>query len=70
MDNLTMESVINLIQHADASQTDAILDAAISRRHELFPGWDMHYVAIPKEDAEERKRILSHLTHIILQSNP
>ena len=53
--------LISVIQSADASELEDILDAAIKRKRELFPDWDILYLAIPKNDADERMRTYDYI---------
>lgn len=55
---------LHWMKSANQEEIDRILDEAIKRRKELFPGWDMMYIALPKEDLEERKRILEYILYI------
>ena len=53
--------LISVIQSADASELEDILDAAIKRKRELFPDWDILYLAIPKNDVDERMRAYDYI---------
>ena len=61
--------IIYAIQQADTTWIDTILDAALARRQDLYPNWDMTYIALPKDDPKERSRLLSQITQI-LQERP
>ena len=50
---------------ANSSDIEVILHAAIKRKRQLFPDWDILYLAIPKHDAEERQTTLDYLQQII-----
>lgn len=43
------EKLVAIIQNADAETIDYILDAAIQRKRELYPDWELFYCAVPKD---------------------
>lgn len=43
-----MDQVIKDIQKADVIQIDRILDAAMKRKRELYPDWELFYCAAEK----------------------
>ena len=65
MNNLTLDMIIHAVQQADTTWIDTILDAALARRQDLYPNWDMTYIALPKDDPKERSRLLSQITQIL-----
>ena len=56
-----MKDVLKRVGTADASEIDEILWACIQRRRALYPDWDFVFVSMPKDDPQERKRILHGL---------
>lgn len=48
-----------LIKHADAELIEMVLDAVYKRKEELFPEWEIMYVALPRKDREKRLRYLA-----------
>lgn len=40
--------ILQLIAGADAQEIDYILDAAMNRKRELYPDWELFYCAAPK----------------------
>lgn len=50
-----------LMESATLQQVDAVLMAAVKRREELFPDWEMAYIALPKNDPELRSKILGKM---------
>ena len=42
------EKLLAMIQKADAESIDYILDAAMRRKRELYPDWELFYCAAPK----------------------
>lgn len=55
------ESITNTIKAADAEEIDEILDMAMERRRELYPDWDMAYLAVPKGAPEGTREIYEKL---------
>ena len=52
------DRMVENIRSANVTEIDDILKLAVERRRELFPDWDMVYLALPKNDPEERKRTI------------
>lgn len=44
-----IKRIIKGIKNADAETIDYILDAAIQRKRELYPDWELFYCAAPKD---------------------
>ena len=55
---MSVEELRRQISNADIAQIDIILEAAFARKRELYPQWDIQYMALPKDDWEERRKIL------------
>lgn len=53
--------ICRLLSGASAEQTDAVLRAAVKRRQELYPDWDVAYVALPKNDTKRRSEMLREM---------
>ncbi len=62
---LGMHFIMRLVNRADSVEIDTILDAALARRQDLYPNWDMTYIALPKDDPKERSRLLSQIIQIL-----
>lgn len=56
-----LKRIMRDIQKADAREVDEILDAAMARRKQLYPDWEMVYFAVPKNDPRERQ-LLKEMT--------
>lgn len=52
-----IESMLQRIRQLDASQLEPILMAALDRKRELFPQWDILYITMPKDDPIQRSLI-------------
>ena len=55
---MSVEKLRRQISNADIAQIDILLEAAFARKRELYPQWDIQYMALPKDDWEERRKIL------------
>jgi hypothetical protein len=55
---MRVEELRREISNADIAQIDILLEAAFARKRELYPQWDIQYMALPKDDWEERRKIL------------
>lgn len=47
-----------LIGHADTELTEMVLQEVYQRKEELFPDWEIVYVALPKKDRNKRREYL------------
>ena len=56
--------LITAIRSANASEIEDILHLAIEKKRQLFPDWDIIYLALPKTDKYERKRTLDYLVKL------
>lgn len=45
---------VEMIRSADADDLERILTAALERKRQMFPQWDIIYLALPKYDEAER----------------
>lgn len=61
---MNMEEVVKEINRADAVLTDILMDAVFARKRQLFPDWEICYIALPKEDREERENTLKMLLEL------
>ena len=52
------DELLKQIGKMDADTIEKLTDAVFERKRELFPQWDIVYLAMPKNNWEERKRIL------------
>lgn len=52
------DELIKQIGKMDADTIEKLTDVVFERKRELFPQWDIVYLTLPKNNWEERKRIL------------
>ena len=53
-----LETILEDIKQADDYEIYEIVTAAMDRYREVYPEWEIMYLAVPKNNPEERKRIL------------
>ena len=58
---MSVEELRKQISNADSAQIDILLEAAFARKRELYPQWDIQYMALPKNDWEERRKIMEFM---------
>lgn len=51
-----LESTLQSIREANAKEIDEIMDAAMERRRQLFPDWEMAFFARPKKSLQDGER--------------
>ena len=59
-----MQDILERIAKADTYATDMIFQAALERKRELYPDWELLYCAIPQKAAvrfEEKRRQIEEL---------
>lgn len=55
------EDLLRQIACADEMEIEDILSIAMKRKEELYPQWDMVYLALQKDDLEKRRATLTSL---------
>lgn len=55
---MNLDAVIREIDQADSVETEVLMEVIFERKRQLYPDWDICYLALPKEDWEKRKKIL------------
>lgn len=58
---MILEAVIREIETANAMETEVLMDVVFERKRQLFPDWEMIYLALPKEDRVRRELTLKNL---------
>lgn len=56
-----MDEILKKIEEADQSEIDELLSTAIERKRELFPEWEILYLAMPKNNTQQWKEILDQV---------
>ena len=59
------EKLVNQILQADGAALDDIAKALTDRYNALFPSHEVIYLALPKDDSKERKRLLKLIQKMV-----
>ncbi len=51
---MKFEEILEAIEEADALRIDKYLDAAINRKRELYPAWEITYIAMERQSGKEK----------------
>ena len=53
-----LENILNQIENANQQQLQEIIDSIQDRYAQILPQWDILYLALPKEDCDERRNLI------------
>ena len=56
-----LDDVLAFTKNTDGIQVELILNAVLDRKRELFPDWDIQYLAVPKHDSREGQLTLEYI---------
>ena len=56
-----LDELVEKIASADEEEIEYILTAAVERKRELYPTWEITYLALPKDHIDERLRTLEFI---------
>ena len=56
-----LNDILAFIKNTDGIHVELILNAVLERKRELFPDWDIQYLAVPKYDSKERQLTLEYI---------
>ena len=62
---MIQQEVIDRITQAEAGEIQEYVAAAFNRYRQLYPEWDITYMAIPKNDPEDRKRTIQYMIEML-----
>lgn len=65
---MIQQEVIDRITQAEAGEIQEYVTAAFNRYRQLYPEWDITYMAIPKNDLEDRQRTIQYIIEILRRS--
>lgn len=60
-----MKAILERIDAAPASEIDWIINVALERKRELYPEWDIYYMAVPREKGEMRRKNLESIQRFL-----
>ena len=55
---MNIHRIVKKLQKADAPTVDAVFQAALTRKMELYPQWEFVYLALSREDEASRKQMI------------
>ena len=58
---MELKNLICAIEQADGYIVEEIILALQRRYQKLYPEWEIQFISVPREDSEERKRILERI---------
>ena len=56
-----MDQVSILIESASQQELQILMDAIQDRYAQLFPDWDILYMALPKQDSPEKEHLVNQI---------
>ena len=65
---MTKEEVLERIKTADKREIHEYMEAAFRRYRQMYSQWDIHYIAIPKRNKEQRRAVTEYIIKA-LQNN-
>ena len=60
-----MEAILERIDAATVSEIDWIINVALERKRELYPEWDIYYMAVSRTKGEMRRKNLESIQRIL-----
>jgi len=74
MTDITLDELLDRIDHAEPKEIQTIMDALTDRFQTLWPQWDLLMLSVPRNDKKSRIRVLeqsiSLLSHDIENDLP
>lgn len=62
---MTQKEVLEKIEAAQRGEIQDYVKAAFCRYQELYPEWDITYMAIPKNDPEKRRQTIQYIIEML-----
>ena len=60
--NISFDEVLQKIESADDYEIEQIMDAVRKRFAVVFPDWEVVYISWPRDNKEERQKILDFIS--------
>ena len=64
-EKITLVQVLEFIRQADDCQVSEIIQGLIARYKEVHPDWEVTFLALPKNDPDERKNVIQGTLHFL-----
>ena len=61
---MNLGAIIREIEQANHEETEVLMEVIFERKRELYPDWDICYLALPKEDWKAREQILRGIVNL------
>jgi hypothetical protein len=55
---IEIEKILDQIEKANQQELQEIMDSIQERYAQILPQWDILYLALPKEDCDERRNLI------------
>ena len=62
---MTLKQIEEMVGQVNKEDIDLYVKCAMDRYRELFPDWEMFYMAIPKKDPKERAQTIQYLIEML-----
>ena len=66
----SFQQVISAIEQADDKQIQEVFHAVMRRYRTFYPDWDVIYLAVPKNNMQEREESLDWITKLLRHEIP
>ena len=63
-----MEQILSDIQQADSAQLNDIILTVVARYRQLYPGWEVMFLSLPKDDADLRRKTVDRVCALLKES--
>ena len=64
---MNIDEMIVMIREMEEIDLQRLLPEIMNQYDRLVPGWELSYIALPKDDKEERKRYLDYAVKFLLE---
>ncbi|MBQ9148040.1 MAG: hypothetical protein IJX69_00555 [Oscillospiraceae bacterium] len=65
MEQIETRTILGWIEQADDDAISQIIQAVIRRYKQVYPGWEVVFLSLPRDNAEERRRQLNELIEFL-----
>ena len=62
---MTKDEVLEKIKIADKMEIHEYMEAALKRYRKMYSQWDIHYIAIPKRNKEQRRIVTEYIINAL-----
>ena len=69
-ENIPLTDLVSRIQHADDTEISTIIEAVVERYALVYPGWEVMFCSLPKNDPKERNVYVQRIIAYLNQTAP